>query len=185
MNHRKLFIVFLAASAMALPALAQPQRPAPTSPSEARQASPVKSKRLAQLRRRLLEERVGLTAERAAAVEAIVADGARDRRAAQRELAEARATMRALFASDSDDQEAWAAALAKLKRARDGLERLRDEEHAAIARTLSPKEQAKLLRAMQRVSGHLRAGRRQRMAPEGIGPDEGGRRRRGKPPRPR
>jgi Spy/CpxP family protein refolding chaperone len=163
---KSLHVILLAAVIpLAATAFAQPQagpKKAPAAETDEKKSRPARAERLADLRQRLLRDRVGLSAEKTRAIEAIVQQSAPERAAAQTELADARRELAALFASDSDDQAAWATALAKMKEAHATAAALREREYEAIAAVLTPKEQAQLLRAMERVQGHARAERRKR-----------------------
>ena len=165
--------LLLLACAVAVPALAQPD-PAPK-PS-AGQGRP----QLRQLRRKLLQQRAGLSEEQIDKIEAAARKHAEERQRIRREMKTARQELNQLFRDDSDDEQAWRAALDGMETARRAQQRLRQTHYEELGTFLTAKQQAKLLRTMYEVKRKLRNQRARR--PKRKAP--GGRRRpRRRPPR--
>jgi Spy/CpxP family protein refolding chaperone len=113
--------------------------------------------RAAKLRQRLLREKVGLDAHKAEQVAAIIDEQRDEQRRLRRDMRAARQELRRLFADDSSDDQAYEAALAKLRASYRGLADLRDRQFDAIKKVLTPREQAKLLAALARAHKELAA----------------------------
>jgi Spy/CpxP family protein refolding chaperone len=132
----------------------------PTDPSG---DEPRLGQRLKRLRGRLLRKKIGLSEEKAARVEALFLANAERRRELNTAQKSARAELRALFQSDSDDQDAFGAALDKLRKAHKELDELREQELDELHTFLTPKEEAKLLRAVEQLQRRLQGERPRRL----------------------
>jgi Spy/CpxP family protein refolding chaperone len=115
-----------------------------------------RTKRFEERRRRVLRERVGLTDDKAERVEAVFARMQAERRRLQSEAKSARQELRTLLDSDSEDQKAYGEALARLERAHKALAEVRYKYFAEVKTILTPKEQAKLLKALNQVKKAMR-----------------------------
>jgi Spy/CpxP family protein refolding chaperone len=133
-------------------ALSQPPEPEPREETRLQQ-------RLKRLRARLLRKKIGLSEEKAAKVEAMFVANAERRRDIAARQRDARKELRELFQSDSADEAAFGAALDKLKAAHKELSSLREQELDELATFLTPKEQAKLLRAVEQLQRRLQGER--------------------------
>lgn len=114
-----------------------------------------KMEKVKHLRGKLLRGKVGLDDARAAQVEEILDANREDHRALRQEVRAQTRALRALVESDSDDQSAYAEAIAALKAAKDDMRALRAAKHDQLAELLSPREQATLMLTMKRVKGHM------------------------------
>ena len=117
-------------------------------------------KRLARLRHRVLKNKVGLDDKQIEQVLSIFEAQQAQRHAYEKQIKASRQAMRALFKANSDDQAAFAAHMDTLQSSYRGIAELRDEQLTAIRKVLQPKEQAKLLRAMELVKRKLERRRR-------------------------
>jgi Spy/CpxP family protein refolding chaperone len=144
MKIRPFVLITLLALGLAAPAAAQPPPDAPGPPVAAR-------KRFEKLRDRVLKDKVGLSEAKAKQVVTIFQKYRAERQKTQGEMQQARTALRKLLGDDSDDQQAYDTALTKLHRSAKKLDQLRDQQLTEVRAALSPKEQAKLLRAMQKV----------------------------------
>ncbi len=121
-------------------------------------------------RTRLLRERVGLDEKTAKAVEAVLRRSMNERRQVHERMREARRKLRDLIENDGDDQKAYQSAIAALRKAQNDLHALKNRELDALAKHLTPKQQAILADTVRRAKGRTR----------GQGPDaRDGRRRHG------
>lgn len=127
---------------------------------------------------KVLRERVGLDEARAKQVEAIFERRRQQGRALHEQLRTHREALRKLLEADSSDQAAYQRALDGLQAAHKALRAHREQGIAEARRVLTPKEQAKLLRAMHRMGKHRfgphgRGGPHGRSGPQGDddGPD--------------
>ena len=132
--------IAIAALFLALPVQAQPRG------SGGGQApSPAQiEKKLQKVRARLLREHVGLSEKKARKVEAIFERFAPRTRKIEQQKRDAKETLRYLFETDSNDQKAYAKALAKLQRTQEAMQRIRARQFEEIQKILLPKQQAKL-----------------------------------------
>lgn len=110
----------------------------------------------------VLRKDVGLQEERAQQVEAIFARQHKGARALHESMRGHREALRALLEADSNDQAAYAKALDGIEKSRESMRVHRKAGLDEARKLLSPKEQAKLLRAMHQ-------GRR-KMMERGFGP---------------
>ncbi len=152
-------------------------------------------KRFAKKRARLLRERIGLDEASAKKVEALFRQFGEQRKSARKSVRAGRDALNKLLREKSDDQAAYRAAIDKLRIAHDTMHRLRNTEWAALAKVLTPKQQATLLRALGKMQKRMgRRGRKGRRGKRGGrdgmdrrdgrgGPPRGGPRGRGRRPR--
>ena len=128
-------------------------------------------KRLQQIRDRILRQQVGLDEKKAREVEAVLKRAQKERRKIQRRVRENRRKLRQLLKNDSNDQKAYAAAIRELRKAQNDLHKLKNREFDELAKRLAPKEQAKLVQALQRAKRKMkRAMKRQRRGGGRRGP---------------
>lgn len=120
------------------------------------------NKRLERLRERILRKKVGLSEDKVEKVVAIFHDQQTERFELDKQMRSARKAIGRLLQSDSDDQAAYQSELAQLRAAHAGLDGLRDKQLAELAKILEPKEQVKLLRAMELVRRRFERRRRNR-----------------------
>ncbi|MFP6684613.1 MAG: periplasmic heavy metal sensor [Polyangiaceae bacterium] len=141
-------------------------------------------KRFAKKRARLLRERIGLDEASAKKVEALFKQFGEQRQSARKSVRVGRDALNKLLRENSDDQAAYRAAIDKLRIAHDAMHSLRNTEWAALAKVLTPKQQATLLRALGKMQKRMgRRGRKGRRGKRG-GRDRMDRRDgRGGPPR--
>lgn len=145
----------LASSVFTASAEARPGRPAAEARSR-RPAATAERPSPKKARARILREQVGLDDARARKVEKIMDDGAAERRVAQAERQKARHEVQNLLDADSKDDAAYAQALAAARAAEERLRRAREHDFTEISKVITPREQAKLLRALARVARRQR-----------------------------
>jgi len=141
MTYLRSLLAVLIGSLIASPAWAEPPDGPPGKQLE----------RFNKMRGKLLRKKVGLSEAKAAKVEAVFKTFAPLRKKLRKTVRGARKDLRQLFKSDSDDQAAYRVALTKLRNANKAMQQLNDKQYGQVEKILTPKEQAKLLRAMQRV----------------------------------
>lgn len=124
--------------------------------------------RIKQARGEILRKHVGLDDAKAKEVEAILDKHAPERKKLQGQMREARKTVRALLQADSNDQAAYARAIADYRSAEKKLDALREKEYDELAKKLTPKQQAKLVVAIRKMQGKIR----QHMRKRGGGGDD-------------
>jgi Spy/CpxP family protein refolding chaperone len=157
-------IVALTVVTIAPPAITQPAQVGPRAgkkggkKGDRRQAR----KRLAKLRKRVLRKKVGLSDAKIDKVVAILEGQQAQRHALEKRIRSSRKAMGQLFKTDSSDQAAYARHLDALQEGHRGLGLLRDEQLSELRKVLQPKEQAKLLRAMELVKRRFNKKRRGR-----------------------
>jgi Spy/CpxP family protein refolding chaperone len=182
-------LIALCALSLAAPAAAQPDNQPGIKNKDKDKARKDKGpkdqrRRLAKLRGRLLRSKLGLSEDKATKVEAILDKYQPEHAEVQRDTMHARQTLRQLFREDSNDQDAYAAALTKLEQATTKGMQLKQQQFGELKKVLTPKEQAKLLHAMQKLRQHIakRRGARGQRGPRGGRPRGGppGNRRQGK-----
>ena len=163
--------MFLASFALACakPALAEPPRapttqptpkkaPAPPPPAA---ASPAPGAHVPPWRARMLREEVGLDEKTAQAVEAILAKYRPERKATAEAIDKEQRRLNAMLELDSNDQAAYAKSIRALLDARQRLHELQRKQADELAKVLTPKQQAKLARAIGETREKMR-GRRGR-----------------------
>ena len=119
-------------------------------------------KRFKKKRGKLLRKRLGFDDEKSKKVEAILENHAKEHQRFGQKIRAARRDLRKLLREDSNDQKAYQKALDEMQSAAANLQRLRREQFEKLKKILSPKEQAKLLRILNRVHRKLRERRRGR-----------------------
>ena len=172
--------IAIAALFLVLPAQAQPggagggQTPSPAQIE----------KKLQKVRARLLREHVGLSEEKARKVEAIFDHFAPRAREIEARVRDAKETLRYLFETDSNDQKAYADALAKLRRSKEAMQTIRARQFEEIQKILLPKQQAKLLFALKKMQRRVRQAMKQQQQGKGQGKGrgQGQRQGQGRPP---
>jgi Spy/CpxP family protein refolding chaperone len=122
-------------------------------------------KKLRERRARVLREGVGLDEKTAQAAEKIL-----DKHQAERERHEAtqreeKKRLRALLDLDQNDQAAYTRSLRNLLDIQQKLAKLRQQEFDELGKVLTPKQQAKLARAIDETMAQLRNKLRRRDAP--------------------
>jgi len=115
-----------------------------------------KRRRLAAVKRRVLEERVGLTSEEAEAVLKLFVEREKERRALQRRLRQANAALRKLVVEDDADDAAYAAALDDLSWIRSDLHAQRQAQLDALEKLLSPRKRARLLSTLRVIQRRMK-----------------------------
>ncbi|MEB2310852.1 MAG: periplasmic heavy metal sensor [Sorangiineae bacterium] len=140
----------LAALAASAPALARP----PPGGSPAGKRAQVEE-RMREVRKRILRDRVGLDEKKALAVEKVLDKNVAAERAARQEERKHRKEIERLLASDSNDQAAYAKALAGLRASEKRLAAMRQNELDEVAKLLTPKEQAKFVTALRKTGQRL------------------------------
>lgn len=98
-----------------------------------------------QMRGNMLRQRVGLDDEKAKQVEAAFDRFDKEHFALRKNVHTARKKIQALLKSDSEEQQAYLAALKELRLAHDKLHSLRQRQMDSIDKVLTPKQRAKVL----------------------------------------
>jgi Spy/CpxP family protein refolding chaperone len=111
--------------------------------------------RLKQLRHQLLVKDVGLDEAKAAAVERVLEKHAAERQALHDRAGQQRAALAKLLDANSNDQAAYTAALRGLRDAQKQRAAQRERELDELAKLLTPKQQAQLLRSTERLKRQL------------------------------
>lgn len=143
--------------------VATPTLLAQTAPEAARDEPPQKrvrrnakgQRRLAAVKMRVLEERVGLTHEEATEVLQLFVDGDEDRRELRRRLRKANQILKQLIADDDGDDAAYASALEEIKQVRADILASREKQLAALEKMLTPRKRARLLAVMHKVQRRM------------------------------
>lgn len=107
--------------------------------------------RLKQLRTRILRQEVGLDEKKAEEVQKILLKYEPERRKLQRQHQEHRRELRALLQSDSNDDAAYKKSIDGFRSTQKKLNALRDKEMDEVAKSITPKQQAKLYAALERL----------------------------------
>ena len=139
-------------AALLIPALEPPAQAQPAGKGPKGQKG---RERVAMLRQRLFQKKLGLDDAKASKVEAILRDHVTKQREAKQRMRAASRTVRRLLREDSDDQQAYRAALAELTSAQTALEKLRSEHMAELDAVLTPKQQAQLIESLHKIRRHL------------------------------
>jgi Spy/CpxP family protein refolding chaperone len=148
--------------ACAKPALAEPPRSKPAPAKPARAASPPatapaeSSARIPPWRARMLKDEVGLDEKTAAAVERILAKYRPERQAASETAESERRKLAALLELDSNDQAAYARSIRAFLDARQKLVEVQRKQAEELGKVLTPKQQAKLARAIGETRDKIR-----------------------------
>ncbi len=140
MKQTRWIAVFAAALCVAVAAPAFAQQPDKAEVQE----------RIKALRHKMLVRKVGLSEDKATKVEQIIDGFNGERQKIHKQIAEEKKTLRELLKSNSDDQDSYEGAITRLRAAQKQNQALRDKEFEALKQELTPKEQAKLLRALNK-----------------------------------
>ena len=144
-------LLAIAALLAVRPALAEgPGR----SGSEAKRAK--LEERMKRIRHDVLVKRVGLDEQKAKQVELVLDKYSVERQKLRAEQRSQRRALNELLRADSNDQAAYARALKGLREARKKLHALEEREAEELTKLLTAKQQAKYLRALERVRRELR-----------------------------
>lgn len=119
--------------------------------------------RLKQLRNRILRQEVGLDEKKADEVQKVLLKYEPERRKLQRQHRQHRSELRDLLQADSNDDAAYKKSIEGFRSTQKKLNALRDKEMDEIAKLVTPKQQAKLYAALERL--------RKRMARRGRDAD--------------
>ena len=114
--------------------------------------------RMTRMRGQILRNRVGLDDATAQQIEAELARLDPERRKLHQRKQQARRGLRQLIESDSNDQDAYTAALAEMRAVQKALSSLRERQFSALSGMLTPKQQARMFMAMQRMQRRMRRG---------------------------
>lgn len=136
-------VALVTALGVAAPAFAQGKGGAPP-PDKRGQVE----QRMRQVLGKVLRERVGLDEKKAAAVEKILDKNTSAERTLRQEQRKHRQALRALLKADSNDQNAYKAAITGLRASQQKLQAIHQRELDEVAKILTPKEQAKFLIAV-------------------------------------
>jgi Spy/CpxP family protein refolding chaperone len=129
-------------------------RPAHAEPANEDKRAKVEE-RLEKLRERVLKKELKLDNKRADAVSEILTRYFKERRKLMETQRENRQKLRKLIRSDSNDQEAYRKAIKNFRDGRKKLQALEDKQLDEVAKILTPKEQTKLVAALQRLRRKL------------------------------
>ena len=116
-----------------------------------RKPHPEMHKRMIKKRGKLLQRHLDLSEEKLQEVETILQNYDPQRGDLHKEKRAAHQNMRDLLQNDSNDQAAYKESLDQLRKAQEGLQRLRRAEMAELAQVLDPKEQARLFLALKKM----------------------------------
>jgi Spy/CpxP family protein refolding chaperone len=160
--------------ACAKPALAEPpkSKPAPAAPPPTAAAAEP-SAPMPPWRARMLRDEVGLDEKTAAAVERILAKYRTERMLASETVDSERRKLNALLELDSNDQAAYSRSIRAMLDARQKLLELQKKQIEEVSKVLTPKQQAKLAKAI----GETRETMRRKGPGRGRGPWHRGRHR--------
>ncbi len=140
MSPKKLFTVCAAAAffAVATPALAQ---------EDGSQKAEVQMK-IRALRHKMLVKKAALSDDKVAKVEQTIDSFAAERAKLKKQIAEEKKTLQELLKQDSNDQASYEGAITRLRTSQKQMQDVREREFTALQQNLTPKEQARLLRAL-------------------------------------
>ena len=146
------------------PALAEPpktaapaQKPKASAPPPAAPSAPVDSNvPMPAWRARMLRDEVGLDEKTSAAVERILSKYRPERKAASDTIDSERRKLNAMLELDSNDQAAYAKSIRSLLDARQKLHELQRKQAEELSKVLTPKQQAKLARAIGETRENMR-----------------------------
>ncbi|MEZ4373252.1 MAG: periplasmic heavy metal sensor [Polyangiaceae bacterium] len=113
-------------------------------------------KRMQEVVRKVLTDKVGLDDKKADKVAELLKKDREEQRKLREEMRTNRKELKKLLDADSDDQKAYAKAMAALRKNRDDLHKLQNKHYQALSKELTPKQQAKLFQAMQQLQRKLR-----------------------------
>ncbi|HTA93439.1 MAG TPA: periplasmic heavy metal sensor [Polyangiaceae bacterium] len=141
------FLVFVCLLALSAPSFAQNGAQAKRAEIEAR---------LKKWRGTILRKDVGLDEKKATDIERTLDKFQVEREKVQKDMRQQQKTLRALFDLDSNDQGAYGKSLQIVRESTAKLQSLRLAEFDELAKQLSPKQEAKLLRLMRQMDQKLR-----------------------------
>lgn len=107
--------------------------------------------RLKQLRAKILRQQVGLDEKKAEEVQKVLLKYEPERRKVQRQHQEHRRALRDLLQNDSNDDAAYKKSIDGFRATQKKLNALRDKEMDEVAKLITPKQQAKLYAALERL----------------------------------
>ena len=174
MKRTALVIAFLAASLVAVPALAQPASAPARAAVPALAGQPVLGAQGQRAGANLA--RLGLDAQTAQKVQQIHQKYRTERQTIRQQTQTHRQRIQQLLAANSNDQNAYRTAITGLQNARKQMQASKDREAAELQQILTPKQQAQLLSAMNRrgKNGNSRGGQPPRgRRGQGRGPGAG------------
>ncbi len=111
--------------------------------------------RLKRLRHELLVKEVGLDEQKAAAVERALEKFSAEKKSVRDKIEQHRGTLKKLLDTNSNDQAAYTAAIRGLREAEKQRAALRERELDEVAKLLTPRQQAQLMRGMDRLKRRL------------------------------
>ena len=113
--------------------------------------------RMKDLRHKVLVNKVGLSEEKATKVEGIIDGFNTERAPIRKQMAEEKQALKQLLKQNSDDQGSYEGAIKRLREAQKKLAGVREKEFGALQKELTPKEQAKMLRALHKFRNQQKA----------------------------
>jgi Spy/CpxP family protein refolding chaperone len=149
-SNRLRAIALAAAVGVSLPGLAHAR-----GPDHDPQKRAVIEQRLKQLRHDMLRKEVGLDENKASVVERTLDKYMTEKRKLKDQAVTHRRALRKLLESDSNDQQAYTNAIRGLREAEKQKQSLREREMDELGKLLTPKQQAKLMRATHRLKRQL------------------------------
>jgi Spy/CpxP family protein refolding chaperone len=180
MNRTAIIAAFFAATLLSVPAFAQPAGAPARAAGPALAGQPVLGGQGQRAGANLA--RLGLDAATAQKVQQIHQKYRTERQGIRQQTQTHRQRIQQLLAANSDDQNAYRAALTGLQNARKLMQASKDREVAELQQVLTPKQQAQLLAAMKgrankgnNRGGQPPRGRRGRGRGAGVGPNGAGR----------
>lgn len=130
-----------------------------------------------EVRSRLLREKLGLSEEKATAVEGLFNQGRLEHEKSMKSMRESQEKLQALLDADSGDQKAYQALLDEINATWNQLQGQREQEMRNLGAILTPKEQARLLLEMEKMHRRMKG-------PRGQGQGQGRNKGPGGPPQP-
>ena len=114
-------------------------------------------KRMQEVVRKVLKEKVGLDDKKADKVAELLKKDREEQRKLREEMRSSRQALKKLLDADSDDQKAYSKAMAALRKNRDDLHKLQNKHFTALSKELTPKQQAKLVVALRKMQAKIRS----------------------------
>ena len=106
--------------------------------------------RVQEVRSRIIRVEAGIDAASATRIEAVLDGYQEEQRGRDGEVRQARRELNRLLREDSQDQDAYARALARLSKAHESAHEMRHARFEAIVENLQPRDAARLLHALGR-----------------------------------
>jgi Spy/CpxP family protein refolding chaperone len=150
LSNRARVIALATVMGFSLPALAHAR-----GPEHDPQKRAVIEQRLKQLRHDMLRKEVGLDESKAIVVERALDKYMAEKRKLKEQAVTHRRALRKLLESDSNDQQAYTSAIRGLREAEKQKQSLREREMDELGKLLTPKQQARLMRATHRLKRQL------------------------------